>query len=77
MLGISPLTGAGGAYGATDVADLSGLAIDVESGILYGIDSTTDSLLTIKTTTGGSRRELLNCLGLGLRSGWQGSLCDK
>jgi len=54
LLGISPLTGAGGTYGATGVADLSGLALDVKSGILYGIDSTTDSLAIINTTTGAS-----------------------
>lgn len=52
LLGISPLTGEGGAFGPTGFNGINGLALDADSGTLYGIDVTTDALVTINPTTG-------------------------
>lgn len=54
LLGISPVTAVGGPYGPTGLANLNGLALDVNTGTLYGIDVTTDSLVTVDPATGAS-----------------------
>jgi hypothetical protein len=75
LVRINPATGAMTLVGALGIAgaNVQGLAIDQDSGLLLAIDSTTDSTLMINRTTGAGAVRLTNSGGsFGARLGMTG-----